>query len=432
MRVLITGAYGLIGSGCLSRLHRDGHDLVGAGRAVAEASRRFPYARWIEADFLTCVSAERWQPLLHGIDAVVNCVGVLQAGARDDVTRVHVQATNALFDACGLAGIRRVIHLSAIGVASDGPTEFSRTKAEAEAHLSKLDLDWVILRPALVLAPAAYGGSAMLRATSAFPIAIPLVGADAEVQVVSIDDVTGTIAFCLGAGAPAKVIWELAHPQVFSLGQLVEAISRWHGFSSRPIVKLSSHLSVAVAHIGDTLGWLGWRSPARSTAFAQLTAGVVGNPGAWIQATGIKPESLDEILASRPASVQDRWFARLYLLKPLAILTIALFWVATGLIALGPGRQAALVDLAQAGMDGKTAETIVIGGALFDVVLGLLLIVRRLSRGTLLLMLAASPCYLLAGTLLAPALWIDPLGPLTKVLPLLVATAFLLAISDDR
>src|SRR5205823_6493606 len=128
MRVLITGAYGLIGSGCLVRLHRDRHELVGAGRAIIEASRRFPYVRWIEADFLTRVSAERWRPLLDGIDAVVNCVGVLQAGARDDLNRIHVQATNALFDACALAGIRRVIHLSAIGVAPDGPTDFSRSK----------------------------------------------------------------------------------------------------------------------------------------------------------------------------------------------------------------------------------------------------------------------------------------------------------------
>ncbi len=60
-------------------------------------------------------------------------------------------------------GIRRVVHVSAIGAEPAGPTGFSRTKAEAEAHLRQLDLDWVILRPALVLAPAVYGGTAMLR-----------------------------------------------------------------------------------------------------------------------------------------------------------------------------------------------------------------------------------------------------------------------------
>ena len=51
MRVLITGAYGLIGAACLGKLHLEGHDVVGAGRSIVEARRRFPYARWIAADF---------------------------------------------------------------------------------------------------------------------------------------------------------------------------------------------------------------------------------------------------------------------------------------------------------------------------------------------------------------------------------------------
>ena len=82
MRVLVTGGYGLIGSACLARLRRDGHALVGAGRSIAEARRRFSYARWIEADFARLANAEAWRPLLDGIDAVVNCAGVLQDGAR--------------------------------------------------------------------------------------------------------------------------------------------------------------------------------------------------------------------------------------------------------------------------------------------------------------------------------------------------------------
>src|SRR4029077_19692747 len=97
---------------------------------------------------------------LDGIDAVVNCVGVLQDGAGDDTRRIHVEASCALFDACLQHGIRRVIQMSAIGADPAGPSEFSRTKAAADAHLQSLDLDWVILRPALVLAPAASGGPA--------------------------------------------------------------------------------------------------------------------------------------------------------------------------------------------------------------------------------------------------------------------------------
>ena len=98
MRVLVTGAYGLIGAACLARLHAAGHDVVAAGRSLRSARRRLPYAQWIAADFTKLASAEAWQPLLQGIEAVVNCVGVLQDGLRDDVRRVQLDGTKALFD----------------------------------------------------------------------------------------------------------------------------------------------------------------------------------------------------------------------------------------------------------------------------------------------------------------------------------------------
>src|SRR5262245_59244494 len=103
MRVLVTGAYGLIGSACLARLRRDGPVLVAAGRSHRKAQRQFPYARWVEADFVRLTDVAAWRLLLTNIDAVVNCVGALQDGARDDTHRVHVDATTALFDACKAA-----------------------------------------------------------------------------------------------------------------------------------------------------------------------------------------------------------------------------------------------------------------------------------------------------------------------------------------
>ena len=170
MRVLVTGGYGLIGSAVLARLHREGHELVGAGRDLQTARRRFPFCRWIEADFRKLTQPEDWAPLLADIDAVVNCVGVLQDGIRDDVRRVQADATIALFAACEAAGVRRVVHVSAIGAEAGAPSDFARSKATAENDLARRDLDWAILRPALVLAPAAYGGTALLRAVAAFPL----------------------------------------------------------------------------------------------------------------------------------------------------------------------------------------------------------------------------------------------------------------------
>src|SRR5262245_17334035 len=401
MRVLVTGAYGLIGSAVLARLHRDGHGLVGAGRAVNEARRRFPYAQWIEADFARLTDAQAWLPLLNGIEAVVNCVGVLQDSLRDDVARIQIDGTVALFDACMRAGIRRVVHVSAVGAAATGATTFTRSKAAADAHLARLDVDWVILRPALVLSPAAHGGSAMLRGLAGFPLPTPVAGADSQVQIVSVDDVADTVALSLERGAPAKVTWELAHPQKLTLGALVAALRAWHGFPPQPLLPLPRVVQIVIVAVADGIRRLGWRTPASSTAVTELAAGVSGDPAAWMAATGIKPNSLEDILAERPASVQDRWFARLYLIKPLAIASLAAFWIATGLIALGPGRAGSLAYLATAGVHGALAEVMVGGGALLDIALGLLLLIRRSARIALILMLVLTATYALAGTVLA-------------------------------
>ena len=238
MRVLVTGAYGLIGSACLARLYEAGHDVVAAGRSIGTARRRFPYAQWIEADFLRLRDAQTWQGLLSDIDAVVNCVGVLQDGLRDDVERVQRSGTVTLFDGCARAGVQRLVHISALAADAAGPSAFARTKAAAEAHLQTLALDWVILRPALVLAPAVYGGTAMLRGIAAFPFVVPLVHADARVQVVSLDDVAETVVRAIAPTSPGRVSWDVAHPQVHGLAEIVTALRGWLGFAPRRVLPL--------------------------------------------------------------------------------------------------------------------------------------------------------------------------------------------------
>ena len=433
MRVLVTGAYGLIGSACMARLHADGHDLVAAGRAIVEARRRFAYARWIEADFMQLRDAQAWRPLLGGIDAVVNCVGVLQDGAGDDVQRIQFDGTAALFDACVSAGVRRVIHVSAIGAEAAGPSAFSRTKAAAEAHLEALALDWVVLRPALLLAPAVYGGSAMLRGIAGFPGCVPVIGADARVQVISADDVAATVARALAPDAPGKVVWDLAHPQVHSLAEIVVAIRAWLGFAPRRVLRLPAAAGKIVACVADAIGWLGWRSPARTTAFAALTAGVVGDPAAWMAATGIRPQSLDAILAARPANVQERWFARLYFLKPLAIFGLAGTAISTGLaVFISSAKLAALVvpGISLAVFAAHVLPGLIYGAV--ELVAGVGLLVHRTARLALIAMLILAALQTLDHFVAALIFTLNPLGAFPFDIPVLLATLFTLAILDER
>jgi uncharacterized protein YbjT (DUF2867 family) len=431
MRVLVTGAYGFIGSAVTARLLADGHEVVGLGRNVAQASRQQPDVRWISLDIAKASNSKDWLPHLSGIQAVVNCAGALQDGGSDDIRAVHVDGTVALFEACEKAGVRRVIHVSAIGIDRQTPTKFSATKLAADRDLQKRNLEWVILRPSVVYGRNAYGGSALIRAAAALPGFVPVFPDTADLQLVHLDDVAETAAFFVKDGAPAKVTLELAGPERLSLTQTIKSFRRWLGLSETREIKIPRWIAAAAFKLGDAISWLGWRPPVRTTAQRELARGAIGDPAEWTRITGISPRSLSQALAREPASVQEKWFARLYLFKSLLIGGLALFWIATGLLALGPAREAGIVLMLQAGL-AAYAVPLVFGGAILDILVGLGIAMKRTARAALLASIAVSLLYLALGGILLPALWADPLGPLVKIVPVLLASLAALAILDDR
>ena len=113
----------------------------------------------------------------------------------------HARGAAALFAACARAAVRRVIHISAAGIDRAAPTRFSRSKLEGDRALMALDLDWVILRPSVVIGRGAYGGSALIRGLAALSIR-PVLNDTGELQVVQLDDLVETVVFFLAPERP--------------------------------------------------------------------------------------------------------------------------------------------------------------------------------------------------------------------------------------
>ncbi|MEM7644567.1 MAG: SDR family oxidoreductase, partial [Pseudomonadota bacterium] len=362
------------------------------------------------------------------VDVVVNASGVLQDGARDDVEAIHVTAVERLVAA---ASGCRLVQISAAGVSAEASTAFFRTKARGEAAIATAG-DWVILRPTLVLAPEAYGGTALLRAAAALPGVLPKVLPEAQVQTVSVEDVAQAVVAAVEGRVPSGTIADLTEPEARPLPDLIAAIRRWQGWpEARLRVPVPGALLRLIGWAADGLGHLGWRSPLRTTALEVLKDGVRGDPGAWEAAGGAPCRGLDETLASLPATRQERVFARAFLAVPLAIAALAVFWSVSGLIALLDVPRAMAI-LTERGAPQVLAGLTVVGGAAADIALAAAICWRPWAKRAALGMVGLSGAYLLGSVIFAPDLWADPLGPMVKVIPALVLAALVWLLLEER
>ncbi|MDP1632094.1 MAG: SDR family oxidoreductase [Caulobacter sp.] len=431
MRVLVLGASGFIGSHVAASLAAAGH-TVRAGARRPEAARRIaPSHDWVRAEFGDLTTPDLWVPLLADVDAVVNCVGVLQDSAGDSVRAAHVTGPAALIAACDAEGPTRLVHLSAVGADEQSGTAYGESKQATERLVRASRLDWVVLRPSLVLARGVYGGSALMRGLAAFPFVIPLAGGTGRFRPVAMEDLCAAVVALVEPGAPARLTVDVAGPETVSLGGLLSGLRGWLGLAPAPLLRLPVSLVGPVARLGDLLGWLGWPSALRTTSLRQMAHDVAGAPGDLATLVGVRPRAFTQWLSETPATVQDRWHARLYLLRPLAIVSLGVFWIATGLITVWPGWEAAVGVLRAAGY-GEASPVLAGGGAVLDISLGGLLWVRRWSRAAAIGMALTACSYLLAGALSAPLLWLDPLGPLLKIPPIILLALFVAATDDRR
>ena len=250
--VLVVGGSGFIGRHLVA-------SLATAGVRVTVPSRRrerakhlilLPTVDVVEADVMAPGVLER---LCAGKDAVYNLVGILHGrrGRRDergpndygpDFARVHVELPQAILTACRARGVRRLLHMSALGASPTAPSEYLRSKGIGEkAMLAADDLDVTVFRPSVVFGPEDRFLNQFAALTRILPaVAVPC--PQARFQPVYVGDVARAMHFALeDIDAPGKA-YELCGPRVYTLRELVELVCAITG-RRRLVIGLSDRLS---------------------------------------------------------------------------------------------------------------------------------------------------------------------------------------------
>ena len=429
MKILILGATGFIGSAIVARLRTDGHMVTGLARNPDRARVKHLSIDWIKADLAEMTDPSDWHAVLDSHQLVVNCAGALQDGLSDDLAATQERAMLALYAAASKSAIKLIVQISARTEGGGQNEPFLATKRNADKALAASGLNHIILRPALVLGRNAHGGTALLRALAAIPHILPLIHAQSPIETVSVDDVAAIVSAAVAGEFQSGTDIDLAAGEALTLRELVILHRNWLGLPPVRVVPIPAGLANPVTRAADIAGRLGWRSPLRSTAMAVMSEGVLSRRNA--QYLPSRPlATAAETLDANPSGVQDLWFARLYLLKPLMIGGLALFWMLSGIIPMLTPIAASRHFLPF--MPDGMAMALTLTTCLLDIALGAFVLLRPFARSALFGMLAVTFGYLAGGTLIEPSLWLDPLGPFVKVLPSILLTFATLAVLEER
>lgn len=433
MRILLLGASGFIGSAIARSCVEVGHQVRGLGRDIEYGQRTLRALEWIRGDLRNMQSPQDWRGALDGIDVVINCAGALQSGLRDNVEKVQLGAMQALFPAAGQSGVTQVIQISAAGADDAGQSEFMGTKAQADKALAASGLNHCVLRPGLVIGRNCFGGTELLRAAAGMPWLGIVPGGSGALQCVALGDVVEAVQIALREPERMRGVHDLVEDKARSLQDVVAHHREWLGFE-RPQFQLAVPFALTriASFAADGLGWLGWRSPLRSNSIAALVHGVSGNAEDTRNILGRSALSLPQTLfALGPAGKADRWHARSAILYPLALAALFVLWLGSGVLGLIYTDAAAHL-LIDGGMSPVMARGFVFTGSIADLVIAAGLLWRPLLGKALWASLLLALAYIAGSVVWTPSLWLDPLGPFIKVLPVLALTALCLAMSEER
>lgn len=425
MRIMVLGAGGFIGRHIVADLLDHGHEVTAVVRRPG-LERAFPGIRVVALDLAAATDPALWRPLLADVDAVVNAAGLLRGKTME---AVHAVMPRALYAAAAQAGVRHAVLISAISARPDVATDYSRTKLAGEAALREAGLDWTILRPSLVYADGSYGGTSLLRGLAGLPWAIPLAG-DGRFAFSPIHaaDLAAAVRRACEDDRLAGMALEPVGPETLSLRQLLRRYRAWLGFGPARFVPIPLAMMRLLGRLGDFAG----DGPISTNSLTQLIAGNAGDSLAFERAIGFPPRELDAALRQHPAQVQDRWHARLFFLAPAIRWVLALLWVASALLGIFRGAAPTTRLIHHLALAPAWADPLRIGGSLLDMGVAALVITDRTARRATMAQLLVVTGYTVVLGLTLPGLWLDPLGPLLKNLPILALILVFGAIGDRR
>ena len=247
--ILLIGGNGFVGRVLTAQLQAKGYSVLlptshlAAGREL----RMLPKVYLEDADVHDFDELQSLCARIEPNGAVMNLVGVLHDKPAVPYGKVfkaaHVDLPKNIITAMQLHGLKRYLHMSALGADSYGPSMYQLSKGDGEAAVKASELDWTIFRPSVIFGAQDQFINLFTKLAKLLPV-MPLANHQAKFQPVSVDDVATAFAMALTMPQTIHQSYDLVGPTIYIMKEIVEFAAR------------KAKTSCAIIPVPDFVGYL--------------------------------------------------------------------------------------------------------------------------------------------------------------------------------
>jgi NADH dehydrogenase len=305
MKVFVTGGTGFVGQGIVRHLIDAGHSArIFVRKPQADSFRQWQSTRQVELHAGDITNASSLDSALVGMEAIIHLVGIIAECGRSTFENVHTLGTKNVLAAARSEGIRRFVHMSALGTRANAVSRYHQTKWAAEQAVRESRLDYTIFRPSLIYGPKDHFVNLFARSIRLSPF-VPVMGSSpAHFQPVAVENIARAFVRALVEPRAIGQTYDLCGGEQFTFDEMLDEIMAALCRRSWKI-----HISVRVARAqAALLEWFFPRvlrkpPPLNRDQLVMLQEGSVGAPRAADQLFGLKhpkfKESIAEYLRAR-------------------------------------------------------------------------------------------------------------------------------------
>jgi NADH dehydrogenase len=299
MKVFVTGGTGFVGQEVVQQLHEAGHAIrLLARNPKAESARAIASRYGAEVHAGSILDAASLGGALDGVAAVVHLAGIISEAGDSTFERVHTEGTRNVVAAGQKAGVRRWVHMSALGTRPNAVSRYHQSKWEAEEVVRRSGLQFTIFRPSLIYGPRDEFVRFFARIIRLSPV-VPVIGSPtARFQPIPVEAVAAAFAVALGEPKSIGQTYDLCGPEAMTLSEILDHIQvvlhrrRW---------KLRVPLGLArcqAAFLEFVCGRLAGKAPPLNRdQLIMLQEDNIGNPQPANELFGLRPPKFQEGIA---------------------------------------------------------------------------------------------------------------------------------------